>query len=252
MIAPVDPDHSEGYRALEALADRQVDGLIAVSPRVDPRWLEEMSRRIPIVMLGRHDSSVGYDTVVGDDVAGVADADAAPLRARPPRDRPPHPRATSTRARGRARRTRCGSRRTRRRCGRPGSRAPSRSPGATAARTVRTQATLRLLASGARPTAIFAAHDELAIGVLSALTRARPDAAEISVAGYDNIKQAGHPLIGLTSVDQPGEQMGGVGGLAASRAARGTDGRGPRGRCSAAGSPELHPAARTRRGQGVT
>ena len=28
------------------------------------------------------------------------------------------------------------------------------------------------------------------------------------MAGYDNIKQAGHPLIGLTSVDQPGEQMG--------------------------------------------
>ena len=36
IIAPADPDHSEGYRALEALADRQVDGLIAVSPAGRP------------------------------------------------------------------------------------------------------------------------------------------------------------------------------------------------------------------------
>ena len=209
MIAPVDPDHSEGYRALEALADRQVDGLIAVSPRVDPRWLEELSRRIPIVMLGRHDSSVGYDTVVGDDVAGVADARWSTCSSLGHREiahltlddehhalgvghaaLAPARGVRGDDARGRARRARSGS------------------SGATAARTARTRPRSACSRAGARPTAIFAAHDELAIGVLRALARARPDASEISVVGYDNTKQAGHPLIGLTSVDQPGERMG--------------------------------------------
>ncbi|MDQ0373388.1 LacI family DNA-binding transcriptional regulator [Cellulomonas humilata] len=206
VIAPVDPDHSEGYRALEALADRQVDGLIAVSPRVDPRWLEEMSRRIPIVMLGRHDSSVGYDTVVGDDVSGVgmlmqhllelghreiAHLTLDDQHTRQGSGTPHSLRLAAYEA-------------TMREAGLESSIQVARCDGGEDSAH---QATLRLLASGARPTAIFAAHDELAIGVLSALTQ-RPDASEISVAGYDNIKQAGHPLIGLTSVDQPGEQMG--------------------------------------------
>ena len=71
IIAPADPTHEEGYRAIEALSDRQVDGVVAVSPMVEPAWLEELSARLPLVMLGRHDDSRNYDTLVGDDVAGA-------------------------------------------------------------------------------------------------------------------------------------------------------------------------------------
>ena len=206
VIAPADPDHSEGYRALEALADRQVDGLIAVSPRVDPRWLEEMSRRIPVVMLGRHDRSVGYDTVVGDDVAGtrmvmqhlfdLGHRRVAHLTLDEHHTRPgsntPHAFRLDTYAA------------MMREAGQEGSIRVVRCDGGEDSAH---KAALRLLAGGPRPTAIFAAHDELAIGVLGALSETGA-ASEISVAGYDNTKQAGHPMIGLTSVDQPGERMG--------------------------------------------
>jgi LacI family transcriptional regulator len=71
IIAPADPGHAEGYRAIQALADRQVDGIFVVSPLVRPEWLEELASRVPLVMLGRHDDSRRYDTVVGDDAAGT-------------------------------------------------------------------------------------------------------------------------------------------------------------------------------------
>ena len=53
------------------MADGLVDGIIAVSPLVDPEWLENLASRVPIVMLGRHDRLGSYDTVVCDDVAGA-------------------------------------------------------------------------------------------------------------------------------------------------------------------------------------
>ena len=71
VIAPADPAHADGSRAIQGLADRQVDGVVAVSPMVDPEWLEELAARLPLVMLGRHDKSRNYDTIVGDDAAGT-------------------------------------------------------------------------------------------------------------------------------------------------------------------------------------
>ena len=68
MLAPADGPE---YGTIESLADGLVDGIIAVSPLVDPAWLENLARRVPIVMLGRHDQPDTYDTVVGDDVAGA-------------------------------------------------------------------------------------------------------------------------------------------------------------------------------------
>jgi LacI family transcriptional regulator len=206
MIAPADPDHREGYRALEALVDRQVDGLIAVSPQVDPRWLEELSRRIPVVMLGRHDPSVGYDTVVGDDVAGARmlmqhlfDLGHREIVHLTLSDEVTHPGSGTPHTlrleayEAMMREAGLGDSIRVIRC--------------AAGEDTAHEATLRMLARGDRPTAVFAAHDELAIGVLGALSE-RGVASEISVAGYDNTKQSSHPMIGLTSVEQPGERMG--------------------------------------------
>jgi LacI family transcriptional regulator len=67
----------------------------------------------------------------------------------------------------------------------------------------------QLLARPARPSAIFAGADIVAMGVLDALTEAGLSAPEdISLAGYDDTMFAAFGPISLTTVDQAGHQMG--------------------------------------------
>ncbi len=68
-------------------------------------------------------------------------------------------------------------------------------------------ATRRLLASGARPDAIFAFNDELAFGVLRALYEARvrvPD--DVAVAGFDDVDEAKFSVPTLTTIS-PDKQL---------------------------------------------
>jgi LacI family transcriptional regulator len=72
------------------------------------------------------------------------------------------------------------------------------------------EAAFKLLNSEERPTAIFAASDVLAIGVLEAartLDIAVPD--ELSVIGYDGIELS--ELLDLSTVEQPMQRMGELG-----------------------------------------
>ncbi|NUW30910.1 substrate-binding domain-containing protein [Nonomuraea sp. SMC257] len=69
--------------------------------------------------------------------------------------------------------------------------------------------TRRLLSAGASFTAVFAATDMVAIGVLAALREAGisvPD--DVSVAGYDDIPFAADITPGLTTVRIPTEELG--------------------------------------------
>ena len=50
-----------------------------------------------------------------------------------------------------------------------------------------------------RPTAVFAAHDEPALGVLRAMAEAGLTAADVSVVGYDDTDIASHPRMSLTA-----------------------------------------------------
>ncbi|MDR8414426.1 LacI family transcriptional regulator [Nonomuraea sp. 3-1Str] len=71
------------------------------------------------------------------------------------------------------------------------------------------KAALALLTRDPRPTAIFAATDAVALGVLSAaaeLGLAVP--GDLSVVGYDNTQLSASHHISLTSVDQPRRAMG--------------------------------------------
>lgn len=204
VLAPADGPE---YGAMESLADGAVDGIIAVSPLVDRDWLENLARQVPIVMLGRHDQPDNYDTVVGDDVAGTRAAmrhllDLGHRRiahlteseaVTPPGSGTPHDIRLRTYLACMAE---------------AGFQefvdVARRSPERDGARV----ATAVLLAKAQPPTAIFAAHDDIAMGVLAGVADVGSSCRDVSVVGYDNTDLAAHPLISLTSVDQDGVDMG--------------------------------------------
>ncbi|GAB3999028.1 LacI family DNA-binding transcriptional regulator [Glycomyces albus] len=207
VIAPADQPHQEGYRAIQALVDRQVDGVIAVSPMVEPAWLDQIAASIPVVMLGRHDASARYDSVVGDDAAGarlamrhllelghrdIAHLTSIPEKAALDPAVPQVIRLEEYRAAmeeaglgARMRVTRAG-------VGEPAA----------------YRAALEMLGEPEPPTAVFASHDEPALGVLRAVADAGLTTGDVSVVGYDDIEIAGHPGISLTTVNQDGERLG--------------------------------------------
>jgi LacI family repressor for deo operon, udp, cdd, tsx, nupC, and nupG len=60
-----------------------------------------------------------------------------------------------------------------------------------------------------RPTALFSMNDEMAIGALQALAQAGLSVpGDMAVSGFDDIKFAAHTIPPLTTVAQPGTEMG--------------------------------------------
>ncbi|MFG2951676.1 LacI family DNA-binding transcriptional regulator [Streptomyces adustus] len=204
IIAPA--DGREGYGAIEALADRQVDGIVVVSPRVDASWLERLAGSVPVVMLGRHHRSVHYDTVVGDDLAGTGQVMdyllglghrsivhlTEDFAVTTPGSGVPH----ALRLQGYEEAMTAAGLKDRIRVVRTGQ------------TEEHARATVdELLDTRPWPTAVFAGHDQLALGALAALVE-RDALGEISLIGYDNTDLAAHPAISLSSVDQHGTEMG--------------------------------------------
>ena len=201
------PAEGPEYGAIEALADGLVDGIIAISPMVEPTWLEGLARRVPIVMLGRHDDPENYDTMVGDDVAGARLAMdhllglghrsiahlTEPETVTRPESGTPHAVRLQVYAEIMAQ------------AGHEDLvQIARRSPGEDSAR----RATVELMSRATPPTAIFAGHDDLALGALAGIADCGHAFGDISVVGYDNTDLAAHPLISLTSIDQQGVEMG--------------------------------------------
>lgn len=207
IIAPADPDHDGGPQAIEVLVDRQVDGILAISPAVEPEWLEDLAQRTPLVMLGRHDESTYYDTVVNDDIEGARLAvqhlydlghrDIVHLTVLPEAEinlaTAPH----AVRSRG--------YELTMAELGLSEyARVVNIEPTEEASRA----AALELLTGPRRPTAIFAGHDELALGVLQAVSELGFGPSDVSVVGYDDTDIAAHPLVSMSSINQSGTRMG--------------------------------------------
>jgi DNA-binding LacI/PurR family transcriptional regulator len=72
-----------------------------------------------------------------------------------------------------------------------------------------TSAAQQLLAEGDLPTAVFAANDVVAAGLLGGFDRAGLDVpGDISIVGYDNISIAHLAHVSLTTIDQPRDEMG--------------------------------------------
>ncbi|NQX11557.1 LacI family DNA-binding transcriptional regulator [Microbacteriaceae bacterium VKM Ac-2855] len=204
IVAPATSDREEGLRAIGALADRQVDGLIVISPLVQRTWLERVASRIPTVMLGRHDETEVYDTVTGDDLDGTAQVMRhlfelghqriahLTVREEVTTAIPENPHAIRLGEYGRL-----------------------MADAGFAPQLVRAadengayQRGLELLRRSDRPTAIFAGNDALALPLLRARADAGLTVADVSVVGYDNIGVAELPGVDLTTVDQAGLEMG--------------------------------------------
>lgn len=65
------------------------------------------------------------------------------------------------------------------------------------------------LPPASRPDAIFAVNDMLAIGAMTALIRAGLTVpGDIAVVGFDDVQQAQHAIVPLTSIRQPGYDIG--------------------------------------------
>jgi LacI family transcriptional regulator len=207
MVGPAGATAASQSRMIEAMVDRQMDGLILISPVLDASSLADVAQRIPTVVVGRHGPADEYDTVAGDDLAGAAlivehlaslgHRDIAYLtHADPDGSDPRFPQQVRER----------GYREAMERLG-LGDRidvVPARwttQGGRSAARD--------LLARDALPTALFAGADVAALGVLTELWEHERDVpGEISIVGYDDTPTAALAPISLTSADQAGSDMG--------------------------------------------
>ncbi|MFD8568008.1 LacI family DNA-binding transcriptional regulator [Streptomyces sp. NPDC059639] len=208
IVSPFDHETADANPGMESLWDRSIDAAIVVSPTVRTEWLDKYARRLPTVVVARHDPSEHFDRVTGDDHAGAALvvrhlaglgherithlSHAVP--AHPHTVRSPHVVREA------------------------GFLAAMESAGlATGARVLHCagtedasrDATRALLARGERPGALFVGSDQGAFGAMRALAeRGLRVPEDVSVVGYDDTQFASHPRMSLTTVAQHGLAMG--------------------------------------------
>lgn len=192
------------YPAIESLYDRQVDGIIAISPLAEARWLDDMGSKVPMVQIGVHERSEYFDTIIGDDIQGVelmmrhlmslghrriahvthVDPEWISLPDRPHMIR------------------RNEYLRIMREAGLESELIFARFEESTSYTESR-----RAFEVGMRPTAVFAGNDDAAFGTMRAAAEF-PELAQLSISGYDDSHMAAHPRIGLTTINQNGREMG--------------------------------------------
>ncbi|WP_442577301.1 LacI family DNA-binding transcriptional regulator [Microbacterium sp. F51-2R] len=204
--APPD-DEGDGRDGIEDLRDLGVDGIVAVAPLIEREWMERIGSEVPLVSIGSRAQSAFYDTVNGDDRLGarlvmdhllagghrsITHLTHEDFIIRQKTDTPHAHRLAAYESAMRG----------------AGLAATARVLRCSSGEEAAYGATREVLAGSTRPTAIFAAHDDLALGVLRAAAEAGLDAGELAVVGYDNTRIAQHPLVALSSVDQAGEWMG--------------------------------------------
>jgi DNA-binding LacI/PurR family transcriptional regulator len=194
-------DAGREEEAAESMLDLRTEGLILLSPVIPEEKISALSRRVPTVLVGRHPRGGTLDTITGDDLAGakMAVEHLAGLG----HERIAHVSGGPGAGAGQRRR---------------GYEEAMRSLGLGGHVQVAEgsftdeggyRGAKRLLEDGLPPTAIFAANDFAAVGVLTALEEVGLSVPEdVSLAGYDNTHLASLRHISLTSVDQPRREMG--------------------------------------------
>lgn len=193
------PDTEEA--AIESLLEFRVDGLILASPRVDDEVIVEAGHAVPVVVLNRHTTDDVSDSVANDNIAGAGLAVEHCVSFG-------HSRIgfISGGAGAGAINRREGYLRAMRDFGLEDS--------VVIAEGRHTEeggyaGALELLKLKPTPTAIFASNDLCAIGAMNALEEAGLIIPEdVSLVGYDNNLLAALRHISLTTIEQPGGDMG--------------------------------------------
>jgi DNA-binding LacI/PurR family transcriptional regulator len=192
-------DPEQERQAIESLLDFRVDGLVLLGPRLAHEHIHAAATRAPVVVVGRPTSSRMVDSVNNDEIEGtrlvvqhlaalghrdIVHIDGGPGAGSRPR------RAGFELAMD----------------------AAGLTPDVVSGNFTEAsgfEAAEALLRRPSLPTAIFAANDASAVGVLDRFSQSGihvPDHA--SVLGYDNTSVAGLGYVSLTSVDQPRYDMG--------------------------------------------
>jgi len=194
-----DPELEE--KAIESLLQLRVDGLILASPRVDDAVVQRAAESVPVVVLNRETSDDLTDSVTNDNIAGAGLAVE-------------HCASFGHRSIAFIRGGAGAGARTR---GEGYLRAMHEFDLADQIMTVDGRHTedggyrgaQELLKMRPLPTAIFASNDLSAIGAMNALEEAGLRIPhDVSLIGYDNTTLAALRHIALTSIDQPGDEMG--------------------------------------------
>ncbi|MGE3662191.1 MAG: LacI family DNA-binding transcriptional regulator [Pseudonocardia sp.] len=188
-LSAITPVHDEA-RVAETLLDLRCEALVLLAPTLPAEALGDLGTRVPLVVASRHVAPAGFDVVRVADDLGVARA-VDHLLALGHRDLVhvdggDHPSAAERRA---------GFMRAAGERGRVVPGGLDEEAGATAARA--------MLDAGELPTAVVAANDRCAVGVLDVFVRAGIRVPEdVSLVGYDDTAFAGLAHVGLTTVSQ--------------------------------------------------
>ncbi len=201
LVSTGDGRADQEEEAIESFLELRVDGLILAASRIDDRTIARAGRSVPTVVLNRETKDAYTDSVTNDNAMGaeiaVAHCHSLGHQRIAHIDGGTSPAATMRRT---------GYQLAMERLGIAGHSVIveggfTESLGYRGARA--------LLVRHRVATAIFAANDLCAIGALNALEEAGLRIPEdISLIGYDNTSLAALRHVSLTSIHQPGEQMG--------------------------------------------
>ena len=187
--------------AIESFLELRVDGLVLATSRIDEQAMARAARAVPVVVLGRRTSDDVTDSLTIDNEMGaeIAVDHLVDLGHRAIA----HVSGSNSMA---AQRRRTGYERAMSRHGLT-DHMTIVDGGFTEAGGYR--GGQALLEQQRVPTAVFAANDLCAIGVLNAFEEAGLEIPrDVSLMGYDNTSLAALRHVSLTSIHQPGEDMG--------------------------------------------
>jgi DNA-binding LacI/PurR family transcriptional regulator len=187
--------------ALATLLEYRVDGVILVSPRMESAQIRAAANEVPVVLVGRQARNLNADVVLIDERHGVELVLDHLVGLG-------HERIThidgGRGAGGPQRRTAFERGMRERRLARGAAIIPG-----DFTEEAGVQAAAQLLAEPELPTAVFAANDVAAVGLLGGLEQAGVAVpGDVSIVGYDNVSIAHLAHVSLTTVDQPRVLMG--------------------------------------------